>query len=63
MQRVNRILFYLKDMLYMLKMHAFAVLFILVCSCNLQRIAFDEQKEKNGFRLKAFIVFDTSTNF
>lgn len=50
-------------MLYMLKMHAFAVLFILVCSCNLQRIAFDEQKEKNGFRLKAFIVFDTSTNF
>lgn len=52
-------------MLYMLKMHAFAVLFILVCSCNLQRIsiAFDEQKENNGFRLKAFIVFDTSTNF
>lgn len=49
----------------MLKMHAFAVLFILVCSCNLQRIsiAFDEQKENNGFRLKAFIVFDTSTNF
>lgn len=47
MQRVNRILFYLKDMLYVLKMHAFAALFILVYSCNLQHIsiAFDEQNK------------------
>lgn len=63
MQRVNRILFYLKDMLYMLKMHAFAVLFILVCSCNLQRIsiAFDEQKEEiRCFRLLFLILPLTS---
>lgn len=59
MQRVNRILFYLKDMLYTLKNHAFAVLFILVCSYNLRiSIALDEQKGNNGFCLKAFIVFD-----